>query len=439
MSLKLLTYLHLKENFSFLENKKLFLAVSGGLDSMVLLHLFEQMDYKFAVLHCNFNLRGKESDGDEKFIYDYCTKREIFCVVGNFQTNFYAKQHKLSTQVAARNLRYEWFAEQLLEKNYDFVLTAHHLDDSLETFIINLSRGTGLEGLTGIPAQNNKIIRPLLPFTRQEIENYATENKIAWREDSSNEIDKYLRNKIRHTVVPQLKDLNENFLANFYKTQTFLQQSQNLVDDAVDLASGFVFEKVGNDLHFNITNLLQLSDYKAYLYRWLKDFEFTAWKDIYDLVHAENGKKVVSNQYQIQKYREFLILSEIVEDQTSNRFLISEVQEIVNYPINLNFIKTLKLTKESENVIFADKDKVKFPLELRRPLPDDVFFPRGMIGSKKINKFLKDEHLAFTTRAKTWLLVDASNTIIWVVGLRQDERFTATDSTKNILKITHAQ
>ncbi len=428
---------HLKENFSLLENKKLFLAVSGGLDSMVLLHLMQQIDYKFAVLHCNFKLRDKESDGDEKFIYDYCTKREIFCVVGNFQTDFYAKKAKLSTQVAARNLRYEWFDEQLVAKKYDYVLTAHHLDDSLETFIINLSRGTGLDGLTGIPTQNKSIIRPLLPFSRQEIENYATENKINWREDSSNESDKYLRNKIRHHVVPALKDLNENFLSNFYKTQNFLQQSNNLVEDAVDFASGFAFEKVGNDLHFNIKNILQLSDYKAYLYRWLKVCEFTAWDDIYDLVYAENGKKVVNEHYQIQKNREFLILSDITIENIVDKYIIPKGSQSVKFPINLTFSKVTDISKVSQDCIFVDDDKLVYPLEIRRALPEDNFYPANMVGSKKITKFLKDEQLPFTARARVWLLVDALNTIVWVIGYRQDNRYIGTENTNNITKIIY--
>lgn len=431
--------IHIKENFSFLENQKLFLAVSGGLDSMVLLHLFAQLDHYFAVLHCNFKLRGKESDGDEKFVYDYCTKREIFCVVGNFQTDFYAKQAKLSTQVAARNLRYEWFDEQLSEKKYDYVLTAHHLDDSLETFIINLSRGTGLDGLTGIPALNKKIVRPLLPFTRQEIENYATINKIKWREDSSNETDKYLRNKIRHNIVPQLKELNDNFLANFYKTQSFLQQAEMLAEDAVDFASGFGFEKVGDDVHFNIANILQLSDYKAYLYRWLKVCGFTAWDDIYDLVYAESGKKVVSKYYQIQKYREFLILSEIKIDKSIEKYLISNSDFIVKLPINLTFSKVADISKGSQDCIFVDDDKLVYPLEIRRALVDDIFYPTQMIGSKKISKYLKDEQLSFTMRARVWLLVDASNAIVWVIGHRQDSRFMHTENTKNITKINYSK
>ena len=192
---------HLSIHFPFLKGKKLLLAVSGGLDSMVLLHLFQQLDYEIMVLHCNFQLRGLESFGDQQFIQEYTGQHNIPLSFTQFDTKTFAKDYKLSTQLAARELRYSWFYEQLEIQEGDYILTAHHADDNLETFFINLSRGTGLDGLTGIPAQNDTNIRPLLPFTRQEIEEYATQNKLVWREDSSNTSDKYLRNKIRHHLI----------------------------------------------------------------------------------------------------------------------------------------------------------------------------------------------------------------------------------------------
>ena len=196
---------HILHNFPFLIKKRFFIAVSGGIDSMVLVHLFQKIGFQFAILHCNFQLRGKESDGDMDFVRNYADKFDIPWSIGHFDTKEYAKEMKVSTQVAARELRYDWFDEQLAEKDFDFVLTAHHADDNLETFMINLSRGTGLDGLLGIPAINDAIIRPMLIFTREEIEAYAKENKIQWREDSSNASDNYMRNKIRHHLVPVLK------------------------------------------------------------------------------------------------------------------------------------------------------------------------------------------------------------------------------------------
>ena len=253
---------HIVRNFSFLEQKKLFLAVSGGLDSMVLLHLFQQLDYEIAVLHCNFQLRGLESFDDQNFVAEYTNTNQIPFLLTQFDTSAFAKDYKLSTQVAARELRYSWFYEQLEEHKFDYILTAHHANDDLETFLINLSRGTGLDGLTGIPAQNDKIIRPLLPFSRQEIENYAKENTIEWREDSSNASDKYVRNKIRHHLVPILKELNFEFISSFRKTQNYLQEAQAMVEDASIMVYQQVAKQEEEDIYFDLKKLLQLPNYK---------------------------------------------------------------------------------------------------------------------------------------------------------------------------------
>ncbi|HTO35584.1 MAG TPA: tRNA lysidine(34) synthetase TilS, partial [Flavobacterium sp.] len=223
---------HLNQNFPFLKEKKLLLAVSGGLDSMVLADLFFKSNLKFSVAHCNFQLRKKESDEDEWFVKDFCQSHDIEGFYQKFDTQKFAEDTKLSIQLAARKLRYDWFNELLKKEGFDFVLTAHHLDDDIETFLINFVRGTGLEGLTGIPQQHEKVLRPLLIFARSEIENYAQENKVSWREDRSNVSDKYMRNKIRQQVVPILKDLNPGFLQSFQNTQKHLKQSQSLVEDA---------------------------------------------------------------------------------------------------------------------------------------------------------------------------------------------------------------
>ena len=226
---------HLQINFPFLKEKKLLLAVSGGIDSMVLVYLFKQLQFDFAVAHCNFQLRDNESNGDEDFVKSICDSLSIPIFVQKFDTKQFAADYKLSIQLAARKLRYDWFYELLEKEDCDYILTAHHLDDSLETFLINFSRGTGLDGLTGIPNQNDRIIRPLLLFSRNDIENFAKENAIQWREDSSNASDKYLRNKLRHDVIPVLKELNPNLLTSFEKTVENLKQSQSLVEDATKL------------------------------------------------------------------------------------------------------------------------------------------------------------------------------------------------------------
>ena len=224
---------HIQQNFTFLQDKKLLVATSGGLDSMVLVHLFQKLNFNFALAHCNFQLRNLESDADEEFVNNYAEQNKIPCFTTKFDTKKYSETHKLSTQVAARNLRYDWFNEILIQEKFDYIITAHHADDDVETFLIHISRGTGLEGLTGIPSQNGNIIRPMLPFSRKEIEKYASENQLVWREDSSNASDKYVRNKIRHHIVPVFKEINDSFLQSFQNTLEHLNQQQTLVDDAV--------------------------------------------------------------------------------------------------------------------------------------------------------------------------------------------------------------
>ncbi|WP_343697203.1 tRNA lysidine(34) synthetase TilS [Flavobacterium sp.] len=426
---------HIISRFPFLAEKKLFLAVSGGLDSMVLLHLLQKLRYEIAVLHCNFQLRGLESFGDQDFIQKYCEQNNIPVFTTQFDTEAFAKDYKLSTQVAARELRYSWFYELLEEKNFDYILTAHHADDNLETFIINLTRGTGLEGLTGIPEQNDKIIRPLLPFSREEILKYAEENNIEWREDSSNASNKYLRNKIRHDLVPILKEINPNFLNAFEKTQSYLQESKEMVEDASIMIYQQVAKEAEEDIHFDLKQLKKLPNYKSYLYQWLNEFGFSAWNDIYDLVEGQSGKQVFSDEFRLLKNRETLILSPISETALNEEFQIQENDTEVNFPLNLKLCQVDDITINSNKAIFVDAKKIQFPLVLRRWNEGDTFQPFGMNGkSKKVSKLFKDEKLSLIEKEKTWIL-SSDNQIVWIVGMRQDERFRVENTTNKILKI----
>jgi tRNA(Ile)-lysidine synthase len=426
--------LHLNANFPFLQGKRLFLAVSGGMDSMVLLQLFYQLNYEIAVLHCNFSLRNLESDGDEDFVKQFCEENQIPIFVQKFDTKQFAEDAKVSIQVAARKLRYDWFYEQLTDENFDYILTAHHLDDSLETFLINLTRGTGLEGLTGIPAQNDKIIRPLLPFSRTEIESYIQGNNLQWREDSSNASDKYFRNKVRHAIVPVLKELNPNLLSSFQNTVENLQQAQSLVEDASKLVYQIVVQEEDNQLKINSIELLKLPNYAAYLYQWLKDFGFTAWQDIYDLVTAQSGKQVFSNNYILLKDRDFLILYPKENHTTELEFFVEKGIEEVKFPLNITFCNVSDISNANSNCIFVDQDFIKFPLTIRKWREGDYFYPLGMQGKKKLSKYFKDEKMSLLEKSNQWLLC-SNNEIVWVIGKRQDERFKITEKTNHKLQI----
>ena len=426
---------HLLHNFQFLRGKKILIATSGGKDSMVMVHLLQHLDYKIGIAHCNFQLREMESFGDQNFVQEYASANNIPVFITQFDTKAFSEDYKISTQVAARELRYNWFYELLETEKYDYILTAHHADDNLETFLINLSRGTGLEGLIGIPEQNEKVVRPLLAFSQEEIEDYASVNGIQWREDSSNASDKYLRNKIRHHVVPLLKELNPNFLLSFHKTQGYLQQAQDMVDDAAIMVYQQVAQQDGDTIYFDLKKLQKLPNYKSYLYQWLNEFGFKAWVDIYDLVDSQSGKCVYSSEYRLLKDRDSLLLSRLNEEDEIQEYAILENQKEVNIPLNLSFCKVADISIGSNKTIFVDADKLHYPLVLRHWNEGDHFQPFGMDGkSKKISKLFKDEKLSLIEKESKWLL--CSNTeIVWVIGLRQDERFRIDNTTKNILKI----
>lgn len=426
---------HLSETLPLLKDSKLLLAVSGGIDSMVLVHLLQQLDYDITIAHCNFNLRGEESDGDEQFIQKYAAENNIKIFVTRFDTKAFAADNKLSIQVAARQLRYIWF-DELLEKNsLDHLLTAHHLDDNIETFLINLTRGTGLEGLTGIPQQNGKIIRPLLYFTRSSIEEYAKENGISWREDSSNASDKYLRNKLRHDIVPELKLLNPSFAGSFEQTLKNLQQSASLAHDAAILMYQQVVSEKEGQKHINIDQLKRLPNYKAYLYQWLSPFGFTAWDDIYALTDAQSGKQVLSAGYRLLKDRTVLIL-EPLKHAERQVYEIEEGITGITEPLSINLELADVISPDStKNVLFVNNNLIKFPLFVRKWQEGDYFYPLGMNGQKKkVSKFFKDEKLSLSEKEDTWLLC-SENEVIWIIGRRADNRFKIRNTTDTILKI----
>lgn len=424
---------HIEQNFAQLKDKKLLLAVSGGVDSMVLLDLFYKLRFDICIVHCNFQLRGEESDADELLVREICQEGYIPYFIESFDTLEFAKENKLSIQLAARKLRYDWFQE-IISLGFDYVLTAHHLDDNVETFLINFTRGTGLEGLTGIPAQNENVIRPLLPFSREEIENYAKEYNIQWREDSSNASDKYFRNKLRHNIVPTLKELNTGFLDSFQNTLHHLQQSESLVNDASKLVFEKVVEEKENQLEIHLNSLLQFKNYKAYLYQWLKEYGFSAWNDIYDLVEAQSGKQVFSETHILLKDREKLILTERKSIDKSEVFIIESLDSKVNIPLKLRFYKGVNIFETVSNCIFVDESKIKFPLTIRKWQEGDYFYPLGMNGKKKLSKYFKDEKYSLLDKENQWLLC-SEDQIIWVIGKRADNRYIANETTQNSIKI----
>ncbi len=429
---------HINTNFPFLKDSKLLLAISGGLDSVVLMHLCNQLNLQISLVHCNFKLRNEESDLDEEFVKKIAqiSSNQIFTTY--FETEKIANNRQISIQIAARELRYNWFQELVLKHQFEFVLTAHHLNDSLETFLIHLTRGSGLDGFTGIPAKNGNIIRPLLPFSRAEILEYAIENQLEWREDSSNSSTKYLRNKIRHQVIPILKEINPSLLDSFANTIHYLQDAQQIIDDKIEEISSKISVEKDGMLFFDVSKIKQLSNPKRYLYQLLKKYQFTEWNNVLDLLTSQTGKQVFSKTHVLLKDRNFLILSEIPSKKSdSENFQILEHQSKILSPIFLNFEENASKNIENRNTISVAKKLLKYPLIVRKWQNGDYFCPLGMQGKKKLSKYFKDEKFSLIEKENTWLLCTAENEIIWVINHRQDSRFLANSATENSVQITY--
>lgn len=426
---------HINENLPFLGKSKLLLAISGGIDSVILAHLLHEMNLDFSLAHCNFKLRYEDSDKDAEFVTELAKNLNIKIHLKSFETSTYATENKISTQMAARDLRYSWFEDLILEFNYDFLLTAHHANDNLETVLINLTRGTSLHGLTGIPEINGNIIRPLLPFTRSEIEKYTIANNISWREDDSNSSKKYFRNKIRHDVIPVLQELNPSILETFTKHLSFLKLEKNVLDNH--------FENVKNKVTFfedgifkiDINELKKFSHYKVYLYSFLKEYSFTEWFDIEMLLDAQSGKLVSSNSHRLIKDRDFLLLKENELNLQHHKIEIGVNDVKINNPIHLSFEYVDKVNYSTKKNIYVNADLLVYPLHLRKKQEGDYFYPFGMKGKKKVSKYFKDEKMSLIEKEECWLLCDANDTIIWIVGRRADDRFSIKESANKILNI----
>ena len=428
---------HIKSEFPYLCQSKILLAVSGGVDSVVLAHLCKLAKLNFSIAHCNFNLRDEESDADAEFVLDLAERLDVEVFIENFDTTAYAEDEKVSIQMAAREIRYHWFEELSTAFKFDYILTAHHANDNLETFIINLVRGSGLEGFTGIKSVNNNVIRPLLSFSRKEIETYAEAHKIKWREDSSNASNKYLRNKIRHELVPVLEELNPQMLDSFANTQSHLNDSLNLVEDYIGLIYPEIVSKTMYGYNLKIDSLKKLPNTKAVMYQLLKSFGFSEWEDVYQLLDAQSGKVVYSESYRLIKDREVLILTEIDSKEKKVEYHIEEGEEIVMLPMGRFTISEVdKVTATSQNCVYLNKEKLVFPLILRKWNKGDIFYPFGMKGKKKISDFFKDNKLSLPEKENSWLLC-SGNEIAWVVNRRADNRFAITDASQKILKITY--
>ncbi|SKB83829.1 tRNA lysidine(34) synthetase TilS [Chryseobacterium balustinum] len=410
------------------DNPTYLLAVSGGADSMVLGYLFNELrnsGLEFQVAHINYKLRGEDSDSDQKVVEDFCKKHNIKFHL--YQVSEKDEKPENSIQLWARELRYQFFRKIQKKENLDFLVTAHHLNDQLETFIINLSKASGINGLSGIPANENNILRPLLNFSKDEIYQFAKENNIIFREDLSNKKSDYLRNKIRNEIVPKLSETNDQFLENFRKSISFLNQTKDFVHDQIEIIEKnfSVFNKEHKIL--SKEKLAQQSDFVKF--EILKKYGFKRTEEIQKIFSAENGSSFFSEDYHLTVDREGLIL----KLKNLSREINPEIILLNNFDfhqdqVTIN-IKSYIPDGNCFNWVF-DTDKLQFPLSLRKQKDGDEFYPSGFSGKKKVSKFFRDEKLSVLTKEKIWVLCDAEDQILGIVPLRQDRRFEAEVNTQ---------
>ena len=422
------------------EGDKIVLALSGGVDSMVLANLFLEMKTDFVVAHCNFHLRGEESDGDELFVRKFAEHHHIQCFVKHFDTEQYAAEHGLSIEMAARDLRYAWFEELRQQLGYDKIALAHHADDQIETFFINLLRGSGLNGLKGMKPQNGYLIRPLLGITREEIRHYAATNHISWREDHTNAETLYLRNKIRNQLVPLLDDIHPDSRKSISKSIDFLSSENDLYRELLQkhLADVVVNE---NETQTVDKEILLNPNGAQLLFEWLRDYGFNTDQchSIFEALNAQPGIHFESPTHHLYIERDSLQLVSRGEDNTT-RILIDATCRQLTSPFELKIdsynIDNTFIVNKSSNCAQFDKDKVTFPLILRHWRQGDRFRPIGMRGTKLLSDYFVNQHFTTLQKQRAWVLTTANDEIMWVVGHRMDDRFKITSSTKTVVELS---
>lgn len=420
------------------DNDNLLLAVSGGIDSMVMLNIFKQLNYSISVAHCNFSLRGEESDGDHKFVLEYCSEERIPFFTKTFNTLKFAEENGLSVQMAARELRYRWFEEVRSENNFDLILLGHNWDDVIETFFINLARGTGIKGLTGIKPSNGRLARPLLYASREEIEKYASDNKIDYREDSTNIETKYKRNKIRHKIIPLFNELNPSFLSSMELTIKHLDEAQEVINNNIKIVKDRVFVSRNADISVKINDLLGLEPIDLYIYELFNDFGIgqNGIDELKKLISASPGKQITTRTHTILKDRDELLISKSRENNQnlSETLTVDKVQDIKGYQIKVVPAADIIISKDS-NTAYLDYDKIKFPLTIRKWEEGDWFYPLGMKGKKKLSDFFVDLKIPLNRKDNINIFL-SDGSILWVAGYRIDNRFCVTDLTRNVLVIS---
>lgn len=422
-------------------DKPIIIGVSGGADSVVLLHILVSLGYDCIIAHCNFHLRMEESDRDEEFVRNMAIKYRIPLHCIDFETNKYAEKHGISIEMAARDLRYSWFNELLEKYNAQAIAVAHHADDNIETMLINLVRGTGLRGLKGIPNRNKKVVRPLLCCTREEIENYLIRQNLEHVEDSTNASVDYNRNKIRNEVLPLLTEINPSIRQTLYNTIQHIEGSLTIYQQAINNIEKQVVHKSGGLVKMDIDMICKQADVPTVMYELLYPYQFSpsVIEQITEQLNAESGKVFYSETHRLVKDRKLLIIS-AKDDNKKDEFMLSQddfqIQSPFSLTLNRQFVDSEFIVSKDKNRIHVDASKLSFPLLIRKWKEGDSFFPFGMKQRKKLSDFFINNKFSLIDKEQTWLLV-SDDEIVWIVGYRMDNRFKVTVDTKEVLEFNY--
>lgn len=428
---------HINRHTLCTPTSRVLLAVSGGMDSMVMLHLFKKANYPIAVAHCNFQLRGVEAEQDEQFVADACQSLSVPFLSKRFNTQEYAKQNRLSIQVAARELRYAWFEALMDDQKFEYLATAHHVNDSLETVLLKWIHGSSLESFAGIPVKNKRVIRPMLFATRSLLSDFASEQGIMWRTDSSNDSDDYQRNFIRNQVIPKLKEINPALESTFqHGLKKIIGELEFLKNQLEQWKRDHVHEKLGQ-VRIDKAALLNASFSDSLLWRVVREYGFNIDQchDMMEAMHSQSGKKFIGTSHLLTLDREHIIISPY--DDAYEAVTIREKNESVVRGAWEISIARSRSKEISTNPIVAslDADKIKFPITWRYWQPGDSFYPLGMENRKKLSDFLIDRKIPLADKNGISVL-ESEGEIIWVVGHRIDNRYKITPETKAVIKLT---
>ena len=424
----------------FSKNDRILLALSGGVDSVVLAELLLELGYTFSAAHCNFHLRGEESNRDADFVAKWAECNGVELFVQDFDTYGYMQEKGISLEMAARELRYSWFENIMQENQIDYLLTAHHADDSAETFFINLLRGTGIAGLHGILPKNGSIVRPLLFATRKSILDYAESKNIQFVEDSTNSETKFLRNKIRHCVIPVLKEISPDFDSIIRKNIERLRDTETIFRSAIEKVKDEIIIREKENIKISIAELQRLHPIGIYLYEILSDYGFneSVVNNVSMVLDAESGKRFYSKTHCLLKDREYLLIYPIDKAEKETNYSIDvEITSIIEpFKAKIEVLKDLNFISvpKKANIAMLDMDLLNFPLELRHWKQGDSFVPFGMRKKKKLSDFFTSNKYSLLDKERQWLLCSGDE-IVWVVGKRIDDRFKISNSTKSVLKI----